>query len=101
MNVYNFECNLAKTRSLSLCEKCPNTGKYGAEETPYLDAFHAVFVLLTLYTPKSQNGQTHSNNSTNCLSVFDHFVWDWRFKEKICCQIMSRQQFCFSLQAKL
>ena len=31
--------------------------------------------------PTPQNGQTHSRNSlakqkpTNCLSVFDHFVW--------------------------
>ena len=25
--------------------------------------------------PTSQNGQTHSNNSSaNCLNVFDHFV---------------------------
>ena len=30
---------------------------------------------LTLYAPISQNGQTHSNNSSaKCLSVFDHFV---------------------------
>ena len=29
---------------------------------------------LTLLAPISQNGQTHSNNASNCLSVFDHFV---------------------------
>ena len=33
---------------------------------------------LTLSAPILQNGQTHSNNSsalsTNCSSVFDHFV---------------------------
>ena len=27
-----------------LREKCPNTGKYGPEKTPYLDNFHAVFI---------------------------------------------------------
>ena len=26
----------------TLHEKCPNTGKYGPEKTPYLDTFHAV-----------------------------------------------------------
>ena len=32
--------------------------------------------ILTLSAPVPQNGQTQSNNSlsTNCLSVFDHFV---------------------------
>ena len=26
----------------SMYEKCPNTGKYGPEKTPYLDTFHAM-----------------------------------------------------------
>ena len=26
----------------ALREKCPNTGKYGPEKTPYFDTFHAV-----------------------------------------------------------
>ena len=30
--------------------------------------------LLTLSAPTSQNDQTHSNNSSLCLRVFDHFV---------------------------
>ena len=32
-------------------------------------------LMSTLYAATSQNGQTHSNNSSaNCLSMFDHFV---------------------------
>ena len=27
---------------ITLREKCPNTGKYGPEKTPYLDTFHTV-----------------------------------------------------------
>ena len=37
--------SLRKRRNLnihSLREKCPNTGKYGREKTPYLDTFQAV-----------------------------------------------------------
>ena len=30
--------------------------------------------MLTLLAANPQNSQTHSNNSLNCLSVFDHFV---------------------------
>ena len=30
--------------------------------------------LLSLSASTRQNGQTHSNNSTNCLSVFDYFM---------------------------
>ena len=29
-------------KNFTLREKCPNTGKYGTEKTPYLDTFHAV-----------------------------------------------------------
>ena len=29
--------------------------------------------MLNLQTPNPQNGQTHSNNPKNCLSVFDYF----------------------------
>ena len=28
--------------SVRIHEKCPNTGKYGPEKTPYLDTFQAV-----------------------------------------------------------
>ena len=35
-------------------------------------------LILILYAPTPQNGQTHSNNSSatadGCLNVFDHFV---------------------------
>ena len=30
--------------------------------------------ILTLYAPTPQNGQTHRQLPTKCLSVFDHFV---------------------------
>ena len=36
--VFNLE-------AVSLREKCPNTGKYGPEITPYVDTFHAVSFL--------------------------------------------------------
>ena len=36
--VFNLE-------AVSLHEKCPNTGKYGPEITPYVDTFHAVSFL--------------------------------------------------------
>ena len=40
--------------------------------------FKTVILMVILYTPTPQNGQTLSNNSllqpTNCSSVFDHFV---------------------------
>ena len=42
---------------------------------------------LTLYAPISQNGQTHSNNSSaNCrriVWVFLTILWDWRLKDKL------------------
>ena len=38
-----FDENKARAKLLRLHEKCPNTGKYGPEKTPYLDTFHAVF----------------------------------------------------------
>ena len=33
--------NLLKFKE-TLRGKCPNTGKYGPEKTPYVDTFHAV-----------------------------------------------------------
>ena len=33
---------LEEYKTTSLCEKCPNTWKWGPEKTPYLDTFHAV-----------------------------------------------------------
>ena len=33
----------------------PNTGKYGPEITPYLDTFHAVYVLFFDYMHKNRN----------------------------------------------
>ena len=42
-----------------------------------LNASKRTLLLLTLYAPISQNGQTHTicwQSPTNCLSVFDHFV---------------------------
>ena len=42
---------------------------------------------LTLSAATPQNGQTHSNKcqTTNCLYVFDYFVWGWRLKGKKNC----------------
>ena len=31
-------------------------------------------ISLTLYAPTPQNGQTHSRNQSNCLSMLDYFV---------------------------
>ena len=43
-----------------LHEKCPNTGKYGAKKTPYLETYHGVLSSsrFTIASgPKSQEGQ--------------------------------------------
>ena len=40
--VLNSRESASNTIMNTLREKCPNTGKYGPEVTPYLDTFHAV-----------------------------------------------------------
>ena len=40
-NCVQMNKNLTKQ---SLREKCPNTGKYRPEKTPYLDTFHIVIL---------------------------------------------------------
>ena len=41
-NTYFQQSNLR----ITLYEKCPNTGEYGPEKTPYLDTFHAVLFII-------------------------------------------------------
>ena len=54
-----------KIASLSLREKCPNTDfflvrislirtEYGPEKTPYLDTFHAVYVMYSAFLMTSK-----------------------------------------------
>ena len=40
-----WESYFSHLEELALRKKCPNTGKYGPEKTPYLDTFHALLYL--------------------------------------------------------
>ena len=50
-NCVQMNKNLTKQ---SLREKCPNTGKYRPEKTPYLDTFHIVN-LMNLFLKFNKN----------------------------------------------
>ena len=56
---YNTFFTLSYKRH-SLCEKCPNTGKYRPEKTPYLDSVHPVIMMQTIMSLMRQHSKYHS-----------------------------------------